>query len=108
MLSARMAHGSATGRSTSGRARASDCRSDEAAMYVPSFHQETDTAVLHALMRAQPLGTWVTPGHGELIANHIPFLLDASRGEHGTLLAHVARANPARQQCRTHGRPTAR
>jgi len=68
-------------------------------MYVPAYHAETDTAVLHALMRAQPLGTWVTPSEGGLIANHIPFLLDESRGEHGTLIAHVARANPAWQQC---------
>jgi transcriptional regulator len=68
-------------------------------MYVPAYHEETDTAVLHALMRAQPLGTWVTPSEGGLIANHIPFLLDESRGEHGTLIAHVARANPAWQQC---------
>ena len=46
-----------------------------------------------ALIRAHPLGTWVTQGDGELIANHVPFLLDGSRGEHGTLVAHVARAN---------------
>src|SRR5206468_3955292 len=31
---------------------------------------------------------------GELVANHIPFLLDPARGEYGTLIAHVARANP--------------
>ena len=30
---------------------------------------------------------------GELIANHIPFLLDPIRGKHGTLMGHVARAN---------------
>lgn len=63
-------------------------------MYAPAHHAETDLAVLHALIRAQPLGTWVTQGEGELIANHVPFLLDESRGEHGTLVAHVARANP--------------
>jgi transcriptional regulator len=63
-------------------------------MYVPEHHAERDLTVLHALIRAQPLGTWVTQGDGELIANHIPFLLDESRGEHGTLVAHVARANP--------------
>lgn len=27
-------------------------------------------------------------------ATHIRFLLDAERGGHGTLIAHVARANP--------------
>ena len=53
-----------------------------------------DRAVLHALIGAHPLGTWVTAGDVGLVANHIPFLVDASRGEHGTLVAHVARANP--------------
>lgn len=66
-------------------------------MYVPAFHEETGRAVLHGLIDAHPLGSWVTLGDGELIANHIPFLLDPSRGEHGTLFAHVARANPVWQ-----------
>jgi transcriptional regulator len=66
-------------------------------MYVPKHHEESDISVLHALIRSQPLGTWVTLGDGELFANHIPFLLDTSRGEHGTLIGHVARANPAWQ-----------
>jgi transcriptional regulator len=65
----------------------------EIAMYVPKHHEETDLSVLHALVRAHPLGTWVTQGDGELVANHIPFLLDRNRGKHGTLMGHVARAN---------------
>jgi transcriptional regulator len=63
-------------------------------MYTPAYHEETDTAVLHALVRAHPLGAWVAQSRGDLLANHIPFLLDASRGEFGTLVGHVARANP--------------
>lgn len=63
-------------------------------MYLPKHFEETDLAVLHALLRAHPLGTWVTLGEGALVANHMPFLLDPARGEHGTLLCHVARANP--------------
>lgn len=66
-------------------------------MYVPKHHEESDLAVLHALIRAQPLGTWVTLSDGALLANHIPFLLDPARGEYGTLIGHVARANPAWQ-----------
>jgi transcriptional regulator len=66
-------------------------------MYVPQVHEENDLAVLHALIRAHPLGAWVTQGDGGLLANHIPFLLDASRGAFGTLVGHVARANPAWQ-----------
>jgi len=63
-------------------------------MYVPQHFAETDSAVLHALIRAHPLGTWVTAGEDGLVANHVPFLFDPSRGERGTLIAHVARANP--------------
>jgi transcriptional regulator len=63
-------------------------------MYVPKHFEESDREVLHALIRAHPLGTWVTLHDGELLANHLPFLLDAERGEHGTLVGHVARANP--------------
>jgi transcriptional regulator len=62
-------------------------------MYLPKANEETDIGVLHALMRAHPLGTWVALSDGELIANHIPFVLDDKRGEHGTLIGHVARAN---------------
>ncbi|HEY6457138.1 MAG TPA: FMN-binding negative transcriptional regulator [Steroidobacteraceae bacterium] len=64
-------------------------------MYVPKQHEELDVAVLQALIRAHPLGAWVTLDHGGLVANHIPFLMDANRGDCGTLIGHVARANDA-------------
>jgi transcriptional regulator len=63
-------------------------------MYLPKIHEETRLEVLHALIRAHPLGTWVTADQGDLAVNHIPFHLDAARGEFGTLVGHVARANP--------------
>ena len=63
-------------------------------MYLPEHFEERDVSVLHALIRSHPLGTWVTHADGELVVNHIPFLLDPDRGEHGTLVGHVARANP--------------
>jgi transcriptional regulator len=66
-------------------------------MYLPKHFEESDPQVLHALIRAHPLGTWVTMHAGELLANHVPFLLDPARGEHGTLVGHVARANPVWQ-----------
>lgn len=62
--------------------------------YLPPHFEENDTAVLHALVRAHPLSTWIVQHRGELLVNHIPFLLDPDRGEHGTLVGHVARANP--------------
>ena len=63
-------------------------------MYVPKLLEETDLTVLHGLMRAHPLGTWVTQAEGQLVANHIPFYVDTTRGACGTLVGHVARANP--------------
>ena len=63
-------------------------------MYIPGPHEETDVAVLHSLMRSRPLGAWVLHADGELLVNHIPFLIDPD-GEYGTLRGHIARANPA-------------
>jgi transcriptional regulator len=62
-------------------------------MYVPKIHEETDISVLHSLVKSHPLATWVTQGDGELLVNHIPFFLDPTRGEFGTLVGHVAKAN---------------
>jgi transcriptional regulator len=65
--------------------------------YLPPHFAETDPAALYALVRAHPLATWVVQFEGELLVNHIPMLLDEDRGEHGTLVGHVARANPVWQ-----------
>lgn len=62
-------------------------------MYVNPQHQFTDREAIHALMARHPLGAWVCHGRESLIANHLPFFLDRSRGPHGTLMGHVSRAN---------------
>lgn len=62
-------------------------------MYQPPAFREDRPEVLHALIRAHPLGTLVTGGPGGLTANLVPFLL--SETEAGPVLrAHLARANP--------------
>ncbi|MEY2686398.1 MAG: hypothetical protein RL375_596 [Pseudomonadota bacterium] len=63
-------------------------------MYVPPLHRLTDQEALLSVIDAHPLGAWVCLGTGGLIANHVPFLLDRSRGANGTLIGHVSRANP--------------
>jgi transcriptional regulator len=63
-------------------------------MYLPAHFEENRADVLHALIAAHPFGALVTHGPNGLDANHVPFELDASTGAHGTLRAHVARANP--------------
>jgi transcriptional regulator len=39
---------------------------------------------------------------GELIVNHIPFLLKTDDGDWGRLVGHVARANPVWKACNSH------
>lgn len=63
-------------------------------MYQPVFHREDRLSVQHDLIRAHPLGLLITNGAAGLEANPVPFILDASAGEKGTLLCHIARANP--------------
>lgn len=67
-------------------------------MYVPKHFEETRTDVLHSFMRAHPFATLVTRTADGLEANHIPFHTDAARGPFGTLVGHVARANPVWKQ----------
>ena len=70
-------------------------------MYLPAHFEESRTPVMHQLMRAHPLATWVVQGADGLVVNHIPFLVDPDRGSHGTLVGHVARANPVWQRLAT-------
>jgi transcriptional regulator len=63
-------------------------------MYLPAHFDERRPEVLQGLVRTHPLGLLVTQGETGLQANSIPFFLDAGPGPHGTLRAHVARANP--------------
>jgi transcriptional regulator len=67
-------------------------------MYLPSHFEETRPAVLHALLKAHPLGLLVTTdAQGAPVVNPIPFMLMPDRGPLGTLVGHVARANPVWQ-----------
>lgn len=68
-------------------------------MYTPAHFALTEPDALQRILRQHPLGMLVTHGPEGLDANHIPFEYDPARGEHGTLTAHVARANPVWQRC---------
>jgi transcriptional regulator len=63
-------------------------------MYEPPLHRKEDLAAQHELIRSHPLGLLVSHGGSGLLANAIPFLIDAEASRLGTLQAHVARANP--------------
>jgi transcriptional regulator len=62
-------------------------------MYVPEAFRDDRPEALHDLIRANSFGVLVTHADDGLIASHLPFVLDAARGQHGVLIAHVARAN---------------
>lgn len=53
-----------------------------------------DRDALYAFIRANSFGMLVTAGDGAPQITHIPFFLDTDSGPNGTLVAHVARANP--------------
>jgi transcriptional regulator len=63
-------------------------------MYIPAPFAETRLDVLHAQMREHSFATVVSFGEAGLIASHLPLLLESDRGPSGTIVGHLARANP--------------
>ena len=68
-------------------------------MYLPAHFAETRPEELARIIRAHPLGMLVTQDAQGLDADHLPFEFDPDAGPHGTLIAHVARANSLWQRC---------
>ncbi len=63
-------------------------------MYQPKHFEETRREVMQALVTSQPLCTLVTLSDEGLVADQIPMVLRPEVGPMGTLVGHVARANP--------------
>jgi transcriptional regulator len=63
-------------------------------MYLPIAFAVTDLTVLHDFMERYSFATLVTQHSGEMIASHIPFVLDRDAGRQGTLRGHLAIGNP--------------
>jgi transcriptional regulator len=64
-------------------------------MYRPAHFEETRLELLHPFVQANPLGLLITQdATGMPVVNPIPLLLETHRGTLGTLVGHVARANP--------------
>lgn len=64
------------------------------AMYIPTYFRQTDVNKLHDLIEANSFGLLVSAQDGPPFATHLPFLLERGAGTHGTLVGHLARANP--------------
>jgi transcriptional regulator len=73
-------------------------------MYLPAAFAETDLTRLHDFIEQHSFGLLVSQVDGLPFASHLPFLLHRTAGPRGTLVGHVARANP---QWREAGRQTA-
>jgi transcriptional regulator len=69
-------------------------------MYQPKHFEETRPEVMQALVASQPLCTLVTLSDAGLVADQIPMLLRPGEGALGTLVGHVARANPLWRETR--------
>ena len=63
-------------------------------MYIPKLFREEDISTLHQLMQAYSFATLVTQHDGAPYASHLPLTLCPEAGPFGTLMGHMARANP--------------
>lgn len=63
-------------------------------MYRPPAFSLDDPAALGVLLADARLTTLVACVDGLPVADHVPMLFDPTRGPHGTLTGHLARANP--------------
>src|SRR5262245_58623650 len=63
-------------------------------MYITAAFAESDLTRLHDFIGQNSFGLLVSQVDGLPFATHLPFLLERTTGEHGTLVGHMARANP--------------
>jgi transcriptional regulator len=63
-------------------------------VYVPAHFNEDRIDALHSQMRATGLATLVSMTEDGLIASHAPMMLDPDPTPYGTLIGHLAKANP--------------
>jgi transcriptional regulator len=63
-------------------------------MYLPAVFAEHDVTKLHDFIEQHSFALLVTQVDSLPFASHLPILLDRPAGPHGTLVGHMARANP--------------
>lgn len=67
-------------------------------MYIPPSFNVTDLDRLHDFIEQNSFGILITHENRASFASHLPFLLDRQTAPHGTLIGHIARANPQWKQ----------
>ena len=63
-------------------------------VYIPRPFALREPAQVARLVAEHPFATLVTAGGAEPQLSHVPLQFDPADGPHGTLLGHMARANP--------------
>lgn len=63
-------------------------------MYIPEHFRLTDHDAIFDFMQAHGFATVVTRHRAEPFASHLPLLIDRAAGPSGTIVGHLARANP--------------
>jgi transcriptional regulator len=63
-------------------------------MFIPKGFEVEDVETLHDLMARHSFATLIGWLDGAPFATHLPLLVDRARGPRGTILGHIARANP--------------
>jgi transcriptional regulator len=63
-------------------------------VYVPAHFNEDRVDTLHELIRGAGLATLVSMTADGLIASHAPMMIDPDPAPYGTLIGHLAKANP--------------
>jgi transcriptional regulator len=67
-------------------------------MYIPAAFAEADLPKLLDFIEQHSFGLLVSQVDELPFASHLPFLLERTTGPHGTLIGHMARANPQWEQ----------
>src|SRR5215831_13625971 len=63
-------------------------------VYIPRPFALREQQQVARLIAEHPFATLVTLGEAEPQVSHLPLQFDPASGQHGTLLGHMARANP--------------
>jgi transcriptional regulator len=63
-------------------------------LYQPAAFASDDQAAIARLFDEHPFATLITPGPDEPQVSHLPLLRRREQGPHGSLIGHMARANP--------------
>lgn len=62
-------------------------------MHIQSHFNESRPEVLHALIRSRPLATFIAVLDGEIVVNHMPFVLSVDDRGLGVLRGHLPKGN---------------